>query len=298
MLNSSLGFAAIALSAAAVGLSSLISTSPVQAAPLSEPAPHHQPAPLSAKPALAKSLTAQSGSVKATFSYDPLEGSSGLSSFMGKRARLTIERRGKLVYDRSEEEVPIPYAYQRSPFVLRDLDGDQEPELVIDYFSGGAHCCVVSAIYRFNPQRQAYEVMDLATSHIGYQLKDLDRDGKPEFVTADGRFAYQFASFAGSGFPLQLWSYRQGKFVDVTRSYPQLVRDSAYRSWKLIQQRRQSNPEGREIKGILAAYLADKYSLGESQEGWKNLRAWYKEGDRQVFFDQLQSFLKETGYTR
>ena len=177
------------------------------------------------------------------------------------------------------------------------LDHDGEPEILIDYYTGGAHCCVYTLIHRYNPDRQTYEAIAFPTTHIGYELKDLNKDGIPEFVTADGGFAYAFSSFAGSGFPLKIWNYQNGKMVDVTKQYPTLVRNNAYRYWIHAQTIIRTQGD-RESKGLLAAYLADKYTLGEKKDGWKNLRALYKSDDRIAFFESLEKFLKESSYDR
>ncbi len=244
-------------------------------------------------------LAAKAGTTEAVLTFEQ-----GASRFMVEKMRLKIVRSGKVAFDQALESIGGPFAsYRRaggkdaSPIVIQDLDGDREPEVLIDFFTGGAHCCVQTQVYRFNASSKSYAMTNLATRDAGYELKALDQDGIPEFVSADARFAYRFASFAGSGFPLQVWNYRQGKFVDVTRKFPKAIRDNAFRYWTLIQERVKSN-EDREIKGVLAAYLADKYSLGEKTDGWKNVREVYKKSDRDAYFKDLEKFLKEAGYDR
>jgi hypothetical protein len=244
-------------------------------------------------------LTAKSGNTEAVLTFEQ-----GEFRFSVEKMRLKIMRSGKVAFDQALENPSAPIASRgrtgesaSSPIVIQDLDGDREPEVLIDFFTGGAHCCTETQVYRFNASSKSYVVSNLSTRDIGYELKALDQDGIPEFVSADARFAYRFASFAGSGFPLQVWNYRQGKFVDVTRKFPKLIRDDAYRYWKLVQDRVKSG-EDRETKGSLAAYLANKYSLGEKTDGWKNVRSLYTKGDREAYFKDLEKFLKEAGYDR
>ncbi len=254
---------------------------------------------------LKERLTAQSGNVKATLSFEK----NAEFGFRGKNIRLQIDRDGisrfdgipkagsQTSEDSEEGDSTIPHAYQKSPLAVRDLDNDGEPEILIDYFSGGAHCCIYTLIYRYNADRETYNAINFSTRDIGYRLEDLNRDGIPEFVTADAGFAYAFSSFAGSGFPLKIWNYKRGQMIDVTKQYPKRVRNSAYRYWTNVQTILREGQD-REVKGQLAAYLADKYTLGESEDGWKNLRAIYKGDDRTEFFDKLEKFLKEAGYDR
>ncbi|ELS34409.1 hypothetical protein Pse7429DRAFT_0496 [Pseudanabaena biceps PCC 7429] len=46
----------------------------------------------------------------------------------------------------------------------------------------------------------------------------------------------------------------------------------------------------------LSAYLADKYMLGEVNEGWEQVEKIYQESDREEFFASLEKLLYSTGY--
>jgi len=176
---------------------------------------------------------------------------------------------------------------------VKDLDGDKEPEVIADFFTGGAHCCTYSLIYRYEPAQNRYTSIRHDWAHTGYNLKDLDKDGLPEFNSFDNSFAYAFASFAGSGFPVQIWQYRQGKMIDVTRRYPQLIYSNAFENWQYYTEARH---KGYEVKGLLAAYLADKYLLDQSQDGWRRVQQEYQDSDHTQYFSSLRNFLRETGY--
>ncbi|HEY9908064.1 MAG TPA: hypothetical protein V6D18_10750 [Thermosynechococcaceae cyanobacterium] len=245
---------------------------------------------LTAQAAIAETRTDQAGNVKAELSFERQE-------YGSKNFRLKILRAGQTVLNQ-----PIPESdgfrladYERKALQVRDLDGDREPEVIVDLFSGGAHCCTSSMIYRYQPQQKTYSFLEKNWRDIGYQLQDLDGDGISEFKSADASFAYAFASFAGSGFPLSIWQYRQGKLMDVTRRFPKLVYSDAYRYWKAYERIRS---RGGEVKGVLAAYLADKYLLGQSEDGWQRVRAVYQEDDREQYFADLEKFLQERRYAR
>ena len=45
--------------------------------------------------------------------------------------------------------VPSGIAAKQDSIRLRDLDADREPEVIVDLFTGGAHCCAFSTIYTF-----------------------------------------------------------------------------------------------------------------------------------------------------
>lgn len=179
-------------------------------------------------------------------------------------------------------------------FAVQDLDGDEEPEVILDFSSGGAHCCSSSLIFRYDPRSETYtSIQHLWGEGYGARRReDLDGDGLPELIHYDSRFAYAFTSYAGSGMPIRIWQYRQGEMTNVTRNYRQQVFDDAYKWWKLYTE---AEP-GTDVRGILAAYLADKHLLGEAEDGWKRLEQIYKGSDRVQFFANLREFLAESGY--
>ena len=62
---------------------------------------------------------------------------------------MKITRDGAVLYDRAiggrceEFCMPTETALTREHIGLRDLDGDGEPEVIVDVHSGGASCCVL-----------------------------------------------------------------------------------------------------------------------------------------------------------
>ena len=140
---------------------------------------------------------------------------------------------------------------------MRDLDGDGEPEVLVDVSTGGAHCCAVSWVLRWDGA--TYAAVAHNWGDAAYRLQDVDGDGAPEFRSADTRFAYAFTAYAFSGFPVMTLAYRQGVFRDVTRRHEALVRQDARRQMREYRKRR----SGRFSLGVLAAWTADQYLLGK-----------------------------------
>ncbi len=248
----------------------------------------------------AETIFGRSGQVEAEISYEQPQ------DFKYKNVHLKILRAGKIVFDRklpqeSEYDRPIGSLFNednqenRNQLPVVDLDGDKEPEVIADFFTGGAHCCTYSLIYRYDKQSNRYNKIRHDWGNGGYRLKDLDKDGLLEFESRDDRFAYAFTGYAASAYPLQIWQYRQGKMVDVTRRYPKLIHIHAQQLWQTYRELRHKGDNG---KGFLAAYLADKYLLNQGQDGWKRLQQNYKERDRARFFAEVRQFLGQTGYIK
>ena len=243
-----------------------------------------------------KTQVVEFGNVRAELSYrfDAEE-----SRFKDVRLRILREKQELL-----KQPLPLETEYDR-PLVaepygvkealqIKDLDGDGELEILVDAYTGGAHCCSYSLIYRYQSAENRYSHLQHFWGNVGYRFKDFNNDGIPEFDSADDRFAYQFASYAGSAFPLQIWQYRQGQMLDITRDYPQLVFRNAYRLWQDYLERRKLDYG--EEKAPLAAYLATKYLLGQEQDGWQRVRRIYQKRDRKKYFIELKRFLRQTGY--
>jgi subtilisin-like proprotein convertase family protein len=188
---------------------------------------------------------------------------------------------------------------------VRDLDADGEPEVILDLNTVGAHCCSLSLVYRYDPRTRRYAGAFRDWGNPGYRLADLDRDGRPELISADDRFAYRFTSFAGSAEPTQIWQFDHGRFLDVTHDFPHLTEREAASLWRGYLAVRKEHGD---VRGALAAWQADMDLLGREDEGWARLAAAYRAGDLgpradlggwpqgQAYLRALRAFLHNAGY--
>ncbi|MGB3238882.1 MAG: S-layer homology domain-containing protein [Geitlerinemataceae cyanobacterium] len=214
-------------------------------------------------------------------------------NFSYQDLRLTVVRGGVAVV---EEALPIQQESRNLGFQLKDLDGDGDPELIVDFFVNPPRCCSYSLIYRYAAGQNRYIPLQYSWDYQPPVVQDLDRDGIPEFDGFNSSFAFDFvSSYDDAAFPKQVLQYRQGEMFDVTRQYPEAVRENADFLWKEYLQRQARN---REVKGVLAAYLADKYALGEGEDGWQQVRDSYTQSDREQFLTRLRGSLRRLGYSR
>lgn len=203
---------------------------------------------------------------------------------------------------------------EKSPNVeVRDLDGDGEAEVLVQTFTGGAHCCTDLGIWDYRLELGTYGHLIRHLGNAGYTLKDLDKDGTPELLTVDDRFAYTFAAYAFSLRPTQVLAYSRTPKVglrDVTRSHPAVVRaDAAYIRRLLRRSLKSTTDEEADLRGPLAAYVAEMYLLNRGSEARKEIarvRRAHRLGSAkdkvwpggQRFEPALLKFLKQTGYRR
>lgn len=246
--------------------------------------------------------TAAGGSVEADFSYDY-----DAKNYRFANPHVTIKRGGAVLVDGSvqpfasyAEVDPARYFEHQKSVAVVDLDGDVEPEIVLDLFWGGAHCCWYSQVYRYIAGANTYLLATHVWGNVAYRSADLDHDGLREFVSADDRFSYEFTSFAASSWPVQIWTYRAGRFLDVTRKLPALARRDARRQWALARKYRKDNT------GFLSAWAADECLVGHCASAFKQLDVlrrerrvgpgWDKTARR--YLVHLRKFLRRLGYLR
>jgi hypothetical protein len=259
--------------------------------------------------ALGAEVQAEADGVQAAFTYE--EGVAG-APLPYSSLRLRISREGTSYY-----EAPVSSHYcgslcepeplgggplKSSPLTIADLEGDGVPQVVLALSTGGAHCCTVVQVFSYDPGVMVYRPIERDFGDPGALLSDLAGDGRLELETADDRFAYEFAPYAYSGLPLQVWQVHEDHFVNVTRQFPQQIAADATRQLHRFMATRREGLGN----GLIAAWAADQELLGhrrlvahrlarEAARGNLRSREHYgPSGDR--FVKALMGFLRTRGY--
>lgn len=241
-------------------------------------------APVATAAPAARTQAASAGAVTATLSYtaeQPDDPNGPVDD-----AHLRVDRAGTTAFDQGigtlcEECVfATASAYGPGAVTLRDLDGDGEPEVLVDAYSGGAHCCTTTGIYDYRPALGTYGHIQHAFGDQSYAVRDLDHDGHPEIVTADDSFAYAFTDYADSLYPPLVLRYVHAPpdvhLQDVTRRFPAVIRTAAAYAEHLLRGR---NLEHRDLRGAVAAYVADEYLLGHGSVGRHEIAVQRRRGN-------------------
>jgi hypothetical protein len=249
--------------------------------------------------------TASAGAVSATLSW-------GKAEFGVSNPRLVIVRAGATLFDASPVAGSngcsdgycsfLASGKRKQALQVVDLNGDGEPEVLVDAYTGGAHCCAVTELAAFNGT--GYALQELYWGNTGYDLKDLNGDGKPELVGYDDAFAGAFSSFAASVFPPRVVDYDptvKGGLRDITDQFVALIRRNRDQALHALKRARRQHYE---TLGAVAAYVADLYLLGDHEAVRPYLERARKRGDLRTingraprsFERKLLAFLKKQGY--
>ncbi len=154
---------------------------------------------------------------------------------------LRVLRGGAVAFDRRFGPV-VPAG--GSPLRIGDLDADGAPEVVFDYRRGSTR---ETAVLQAAPAGFLVHRHNWGAARPGRLAAG---QGGVVWVSSDARLR---STFKHAGAPARIVAYRRGRFLDVTRHYPALVRKDAAH-W-----RRRS----------LAAWATDEYSLGRRAPVWQ-----------------------------
>ena len=255
-----------------------------------------------------KTQTAAGGNVTATLSYDER---THFDLPQDSRLRLSITRGGTGAFSGAPGTASGPCGHgdvqctvSSGALTVRDIEGNGEPDVILDLYTGGAHCCSVLQVYAWDPATMTYTVTGHDFGDPGARITDLAGDGHLEFESADDRFAYEFGAFAFSGLPMQIWRFSGHRFVDVTRQFPAAVTADARSQYNSFL----SGAKQSAGLGFLAAWAADEDLLGQQALVSRTLAAQLRAGrlrsiDGHIwpggrrFIARLQRFLRHTGYS-
>lgn len=218
---------------------------------------------------------------------------------------VTISRAGTQLVSDELGDAPAIYPRHAKSVRVVDLDRSGEPEVLVDEYSGGAHCCQSTRIYRFRGGRYTFGTHQWGNQ--GYVLRDLDGDGRPELVSADDTFSYAFSAFAFSRWPIRIFDERGGRLAERTRHFPGAVRRDMRAQRKAYLAARRDHEA---VGPALGAYAADLHHLGRHREARRVVARALARGElrRKEKFDlgpfgrayvrRLDTILRKGGYLR
>lgn len=182
-----------------------------------------------------------------------------------KERIVDIKRAGRRVYAARAVTIQLNQ-------IGRDITGDGMPDLVIEEFTGGMHCCTQVVVLGLGDPLRVHGTIDGADGDVTFE--DLDRDGIPEVRLQDWRFAYwRDYAFAETQAPEVILRFRDGAY----RPACDLMRDDPPDAAALAAKTRElrGDWESGDPPADLYGYAVDLVYAGHADLAWRFLdMAW------------------------
>jgi hypothetical protein len=167
-----------------------------------------------------------------------------------------------------------------NPLTGRDITGSGAPSLVIDTYTGGAHCCFNTQVYELG---QVFnKVLDTRPSACSVKLEDMEGGGVYAATTCDDTFTYKYCSFADSPLVRVILKYTPGQgYLPASPAFAHLYQPDIEAHSALLsgQPGARSEPDGTNKCSVLPLVLDYLYS-GAPDQAWAVIEQWYPFPDR------------------
>ncbi|MGB7876321.1 MAG: hypothetical protein WBL25_18195, partial [Anaerolineales bacterium] len=107
-----------------------------------------------------------------------------------------------------------------------DVNADGYPDIVVETFSGGAHCCFGTQVFSLRPSGAAL-ILQKPESNVGGDFEDLNADSVAEFITYDDSFAYKYCPYAAGVTVKVIMAYDPGqdRYLPASPRFPEQYAD-------------------------------------------------------------------------
>lgn len=217
-------------------------------------------------------------------------------------SRAVISRGGRELA-RLADGAPRDYATRIGLFPFLGRKGRQ---LVVEQYTGGAHCCTVYRVYDLGAElRTLFDGDEYGVEEIGEDMKvvDADGDGRYEFTLTVMAFDYFMTSHAGSVFPTAVFAYdeRAGKYLPANRKFSAYLLRGVARdigrvkalSRRLTKEERAGAFHGEHFSVVLDVLLKYVYA-GEERKGWAFFDSNYLLADKAEVEAGVKKRLKQS----
>lgn len=143
------------------------------------------------------------------------------------------------------------------------------PSVVLTLYTGGLHCCTLTAIASMDAQGRWSVAHGRKLDGSGYDFEDIDGDDVVELVAPDNSFLYAFSAYSASFAPTRVARVEGARVVDVTgepRFRPFLIQHVHALEFG-------RTPEQWGINGFLGGWVAAKALIGEGPQAWTRMLA-------------------------
>ncbi len=183
----------------------------------------------------------------------------------------------------------------------QDIDGSGHPNVIIESYSGGAHCCFATFVYDLAETLLPIDLPASPGGNAAGEFVDLDGDSVFEFRTCDDSFAYDYCCFAGSPCVPAVLVYDSGqrRYAPKSYAYPELYRDpirlDTEHAKLTLTGGGDAGWDGTPKCDVLPLVLDYLYS-GDPEAAWDALETYYLFSDRDAFRAEIEAVLGASPY--
>lgn len=169
-----------------------------------------------------------------------------------------------------------------------DITGEGNPDVIVETYSGGAHCCFSTIVYDLGSTPT--EVLRTPESNCSGSFEDLDEDGVLEFVTCDDRFSYVYCCFAGSPVAKVIMKYRPGEgYVPASTSFRHLYAEDIANHTEAAEAATPGEycEWDETTKCAVLPVVLDYLYSGQWDKAWAELDRLYPYADKETFREEI-----------
>jgi hypothetical protein len=179
----------------------------------------------------------------------------------------------------------------------KNITGNGVPNLVVNEWSGGAHCCYKYFIFEIGKHFKKIATLD-AGDGDGAHFEDRRRDNRLQFIANDWTFAYWHTDFADSPAPDIILTYQYGSYIldfNLMRKPPPTQMEIEDKI-KAVQ--KDDSWKEKEAPPILWGYMLDLIYSGNADVAWKFFDKGWLPGipGKESFKHDFQSRLRKSPY--
>lgn len=221
-------------------------------------------------------------------------------------SRAVISRGGRVLV-RLTDGVPRDYATRIGLFPFL---GRNAKQLVVEQYTGGAHCCTIYRVYDLGAElRTLFDGDEFGIDEIGEDMNvlDIDGDGRYEFTQDVMAFDYFMTSHANSVFPTAVFAYDEGagKYLPANRKFSAYLLRGVRRdiikvealTRRMTKEERAGGFHGEHFRAVLDVLLKYVYA-GEEEKGWAFFATHYALADKSEVEAGVKAKLLESAVYR
>ena len=169
-----------------------------------------------------------------------------------------------------------------------DITGEGHPDVIIQVFTGGAHCCFSTIVYDLGPTLS--KVLEAPLSNCGGRFEDLDGDGVMEYLTCDDLFAYRYCAYAASPMVDVVLQYEPGRgYLPASPRFPEIYAEelARHREWAATPEPEVFDEGTGMAKCAVLWPVLDYLYMGDPVQARAELDCYYTYPDKDLFWAEV-----------